>query len=100
MTLHDLNYAIENIRSVDDIYDVLGFLARETDRVIGSTRISLEQVQELAGGLAQIRHLFSEISKAKSHSASGRDLMAVYLELEGRVKELRNDLSVTSGARD
>jgi hypothetical protein len=100
MTLHDLNGAIENIKNIDDIYEPLGMLVREIERIIGSERVALGQVQEMAGYLTQIRNLVSETVKAECRPDLGGNLLAAYLELEGRVKELRNDLSVISNVSE
>jgi hypothetical protein len=100
MTLHDLNGAIENIKNIDDIYEPLGMLVREIERIIGSERVALGQVQEMAGYLTQIRNLVSETVKAECRPDLGGNLLAAYLELEGRVKEVRNDLSVISNVSE
>jgi hypothetical protein len=92
----DLLAAIENITSLDDLYGALTGLARTVERIVGSHRLSVDQLQAFAEQLAHVRHLIGVMAKQKLRPDADREILAVYTELEGRIKELRNDLSVPS----
>ena len=94
--MKDLLTAIENIKSLDDLYGALTSLAMKVDHVVSSHRLSVDQLQEFAKHLAKLRHLLGVMAKEKFRPDVDRGILAVYLEMEGRIKELRNDLSATS----
>jgi len=77
--------------------DVLG-LFHETERVIASHDATAECLQRYASNLGQIRMLLSELAGYGGNDAEDADatvnaryLAQRCLDLEGRVKELRND---------
>jgi len=87
-----LTISIKDISRLDDLFDALDVLAQEINRVIASYRLDARQLQELAQDVAHLRHLISVIStEDKSRPGAGNDIVARYLDLEGRLKELRDD---------
>lgn len=92
--------AIKRTTSIDDLHEHLEWIMRETERIIGSRRASFEEVHKMADYLKDIRLLLNELNCREAWpgrvGAAGppeKSLAARYLDLEGKVKELRNDLS-------
>lgn len=76
----------------------LEMLCRSAGRALAEKKMHFPDVQQLAVYVAQIRRMLSELSALPEHP-DGRGmphqistwLSGRFLELEGRVKELRND---------
>lgn len=83
-----------------EIFAMLDSLSRKASEILARRKAKAADVEILAGHVAEIRQLLSELSRlslrhgnvAAPHEEC-RDLAARYLELEGMVKELRNDLA-------
>ncbi len=87
-----LTININDISRLDDLYEALDALAREARRVIDSCCPDARQLQELAQELARLRYWISVTPmEATDRSGAVKDIVARYLDLEGRVKELRDD---------
>jgi hypothetical protein len=92
-----LTFDVRNITRLDDLYDALDLLAREIQRIINAYRLDAAQLHDLAKDLARMRYLISALPVEKARSPqSGNNMVARYLELEGKVKELRNETSMRS----
>jgi len=86
----------------DELFQMLDGLSRKASEVLARRRAKAADVQLLAGYVAEIRHLLHELSllslrpgaPAAPHEQC-RSLVERYLELEGMVKELRNDLAAS-----
>jgi hypothetical protein len=98
-TMNKKAEAIRKANTIEDLYKHLEWIMGETERIIGSRKASFEEVHKMGDYLKDIRLLLNELNcreawPAKSGAAgpSQQDLAARYLDLEGKVKELRNDL--------
>lgn len=98
--------AIHNAKCTGDLYPALNALSNETERIITTHPLNAEEARLLAQYLTEIRLLLT--SMAGSGGGPGRNdetvaaerLAALYGEIEGRVKEMRNDLAGnTAGKR-
>ena len=87
---------LDEIRSARDISQVcklLADLAGETRRIIGSGPIALDDARVLASQVTEIRVLLQELERSKARFCKdNQDVPASYTELEGKIKEIRNDL--------
>ncbi len=87
-----LTINLNDVSRLDDLYEALDVLARETRRVLDSCCPDARQLQELAQDLASLRYWISVTPmETKDRSGAVKDIVARYLDLEGRVKELRDD---------
>ena len=93
--MKDLISAIKNIATLDELYAILEEMHREIGRITSTWQLSPGELAELAQDLARMRQLLNALAQENSHPRAGR-MMALYSELEGRIKELRNDASSAS----
>ncbi len=90
------------LKEREELFLALDGLSRKVSRVLAGRRAKAAEVTLLAGHVAEIRRLLHELCSlsllhggpANSHDRC-RSLAARYLELEGMVKELRNDLAAS-----
>ncbi len=91
--------AIHDAKCTGDLYPVLDALSNETERIVNTYSLNAEQARLVAQYLTEIRLLLttmagSEVVPAGAGGrADTRKLAALYGEIEGRVKEIRNDLT-------
>lgn len=69
----------------------LARLLSEGDRVVSLPGIAREELERTAELMSQIRLLMRELAFHSSVPDAFRELTAQYRDLEGKVKELRND---------
>ena len=92
----------EDIRqagNADELRELLEWMMMETERITANRRMTFDETHTLAQHLTHIRLLLNELSSyeawrsaadAATFPATG--LVLRFLELEGKVKEIRNDL--------
>jgi hypothetical protein len=94
--------ALEKCIDLDNLCDALTACFKEARRVLPNNHFSRNQATELARYLEATRMLLQELEHAAHSFVNAEDvaswvkeLREEYLELEGMVKELRNDLNRT-----
>ena len=88
-----LLYEIASAKDMNKVCSLLADLANEIRRQIASGPIALDDARTLAAQVAEIRSLLQELEKHKAGICrDNRDIPASYIELEGKIKEIRNDL--------
>jgi hypothetical protein len=99
-TMNDKSKEIKQANTIKDLYKHLEWIMGETERIVGARRVTFEEVQQMADYLKDIRLLLSELDcrevwpdNAGPADQPKKNLAARYLDLEGKVKELRNDLN-------
>ena len=80
-------------KQTEDLYKNLQLLAINIDKSLAAHRYDLEYYSKCAGLLSEIRCLMSELTKTKMGN-NFLPLLNRYIELEGKAKEMRNDLSL------
>ncbi len=90
-------------RGIDGLLPLLGWLCRETERIISADRMRADDMHQITENLEQLRALLDEaarlISRMSGEGASALlvwELAARYRDLEGKAKEIRNDLQRTA----
>ncbi len=79
-------------KQIEDLYKDLEVLAAEIEKSLAVHGSGLESYRIGSQLLSELRGLMFELTQTKS----GKKLLPLlnrYLELEGKVKEIRNDLS-------
>jgi hypothetical protein len=96
----DLLKSIFARKEAGELFEQLDRLFRDASQVLTRRPQNAAEMTQLAGSVAEIRHLLVELSSMplpKGRQGSSREhcraLADRYLDLEGRVKELRNDLT-------
>lgn len=91
--------AIKRTANIDDLYDHLEWLIRETERIVSARTATFEEMRMIADSLKDVRLLLIELDYRDAWpgiaGAAGPTVKALasrYLDLEGKAKELRNDL--------
>jgi hypothetical protein len=91
--------AIKRTTTIDELYGHLDWLTRETERIISARTAAFGEIRMIADSLRDIRLLLNELDCREAWpgrtGAAGpavKDLASRYLDLEGKAKELRNDL--------
>ncbi len=90
--------AINNAKCTGDLYPALIALSSETERIVTTHPLNAEEARLLAQYLTEIRSLLTEMAKSSVGSGGNNGatapekLATLYGEIEGRVKEMRNDL--------
>jgi hypothetical protein len=93
--------AIRNAKCMGDLYAALSALSNETERVVSTCPLNEEEARLLAQYLADIRSLLHRMAGSEAGSgcnerdSAAERLAVLYGEIEGRVKEMRNDLAGT-----
>ncbi len=92
--MDDSNYLIEKIKQgrYEDLYTILEVLAADTEKTLSAHGCTLQSCRTLSQSLSEIRSTILELIQTKSEKKL-MPLFKRYLELEGKVKEMRNDLS-------
>lgn len=96
-TGNTLSYSAEKIMQLsnEELYRVLEGLAADTERALATHRCTLESYHMLSESLSELCRALVKVMQTKI----GKNLMPLldrYRDLEGRVKEMRNDLSARS----
>jgi len=96
--MNNLDERIRTAVSAAQCLEILQLLALETERFITCNPVTAGEARVIAGRLSQIRSLLSELTAAEKKAPAidpGRSSVLLserFRDLEGRVKELRNDL--------
>jgi hypothetical protein len=90
---------IKNAGNADEIRELLEWMMSETERIISSQQLALDESSKIALYLTQIRLLLDELSSFEVRRGAAdpatflaTGLVSRFLDLEGRVKEIRNDM--------
>jgi len=84
---------IQNANNLEDLLPLLEGLAAELRTYIKGSRLTAEQLQAMSSYLASIRLLLNVLERKDIGSNdTSRWLAEQYVQLEGKVKEMRNDL--------
>ena len=85
-------FTAKDITRIDDLYDALTALASEIQRIINAYQLDAQSLRELGQDLARLRYLISVLPMEDERlPGRGKALLALFLELEGFIKELRNE---------
>ena len=91
-----LALSVKDVSRPEQLYDVLESLAREIQRILDSYPVADRHLRELAQDITHLRQSIRVmLEQDGSGSPTGRNILARYLDLEGKVKELRDN----TGAR-
>ena len=74
------------------LYEDLEALAEDVEKALGARSRNLDSCGAWAQLLSELRGLIRELSLTQNEEKLS-SLLSRYLELEGKVKEIRNDLS-------
>lgn len=95
----NLDERIRKAESTAQCLDLLQYLAQETERFVISKQITAGEAQVMAERFSQIRGLLAELTVAWREAPTNHpDRISALLlserisDLEGRIKEIRNDL--------
>jgi len=96
MKLNDIEEAIRQATGSEAIFTMLTKLLEAAESTVGNPRFAFdaERMNQLAGYLAEIRYLLERIGNdpvAAHVSWTAKAFAERYRDLEGKVKELRND---------
>jgi len=94
MKLKDIEEAIRNAKGSEALFSMLSQLLSVAEAKIGDPRFDAARMNQLAGYLAEIRYLLDLIGNdpvAAHVSWTAKAFAARYRDLEGKVKEIRND---------
>lgn len=102
--LADIESAMQREMSVRSALSLLCGLVQVAESTVEQQDIEADRMNEIAGYLAEIRFLLGRLHPELYHPAVAEEsisLAARYRDLEGRVKELRNDRAgvMSSGGR-
>jgi len=92
--LTDIEDAMRREQSIGSLLAMLSSLLHVAETTVDHAKIEAERMNELAGYMAEIRHLLGHVqsdSRQPAVSRMAKDIAARYRDLEGRVKEIRND---------
>ena len=91
--MRDMNKAINAARTVEEIGELLDELARGIKGMIEKGRVSAGRVPEMAALATELRVLLADLAAGDLQARGmSRELTERYLEIEGKLKEIRNDL--------
>jgi len=92
--LTDIGDAMRREQSIVSLLPMLSSLLHVAETMVDRADIEAERMNELAGYMAEIRHLLALVQRDSRQPAvvqESGDIAARYRELEGKIKELRND---------
>lgn len=91
--MRNLNKAILAATTIEEVCVLLAELSNEVRGLIEQDKVSADGVHEMAASVTQLRVLLEELVRNDPHvRGMSRQLAEYYLELEGKLKEIRNDL--------
>lgn len=100
IVMDDVLKSISSAGSIDELFPILEWISKETERIVNAQKVSAMDVQKIAGYLTDIRLLLNELSHYQVWpdvrdlpASNGKTMAQRYLELEGKIKEIRNDLN-------
>lgn len=92
--LADIEHSMRREMNVRSALALLYGLVQVAESAVDQNDVEAGRMNELAGCMAEIRHLLGHLRPEQYHpmvADESRSLAARYQDLEGRVKELRND---------
>jgi hypothetical protein len=92
--LADIEDAMRREQSLGSLLNALTSLLHVVETSVEQDALGADRMNEMAGYMARIRHLLGHLRPEQYHPAvaeESRILAARYQDLEGRIKELRND---------
>jgi hypothetical protein len=92
--LEDIERAMREEQGLRSLLAGLAKLENVAESTVDRNAVGAERMNELAGYMAEIRHLLGHLRPEQYHPAvaeESRSLAERYRDLEGKVKELRND---------
>lgn len=102
--MKDPSYAGRKDSGSPELSAALAAMADETERITGVYRLPYDDLADIACALADIRALLDEIALCAAGTggkdgpwAACRTFAERYRDLEGRVKEMRNDRCAIPG---
>ena len=93
-TLKDIEEAIRHEKDTGELLVMLSRLLEIAETTIVLSRIEVGRMNQLAECLAEIRYLLDRLGSdhaLQGVSRQAKEMASRYRDLEGRVKELRND---------
>ena len=98
--------AIGRARGLRELLPLVIMLSRETEAIISDQMLSESDIQQIAAPLSKIRILLAKVAAPgrgqngfRREDALVAELADRYLDIEGRIKEMRNDLALTKKTR-
>lgn len=94
--LQDIEEAIRQEQSAGELLAMLSRLLDVAETAMDDSQIDVARLNHMAEYLAEIRHLLDRLGSDpawKSVSFAAKVMAMRYRDLEGRVKEIRNDCS-------
>lgn len=94
--LQEIEVALRQEQSTEDLLTMLSRLLDVAETTMDVSRIEVDLMNEMAEYLSEIRYLLDKIGSDPARqgvSLTAKSMAARYRDLEGRVKEIRNDSS-------
>lgn len=94
MKLDDIEKAIRQAKDSEAVFSMLSQLLSAAETRVGDPRFDAARMNQLAGYLAEIRYLLDLLGNdpvAVPVAWTAKAFAERYRDLEGKVKELRND---------
>ncbi|MHB8844699.1 MAG: hypothetical protein ACYC7L_08100 [Nitrospirota bacterium] len=98
--LADVRRAISKAQGLGELLPLVVMLLQETESMMNGRTLNEDDIRRIAAPLAKIRFLLTTIATrgcvpddSSPEGALVRDLIEHYEDIEGRIKEMRNDLS-------
>ena len=105
-TLTDLREAIDHAKGIADLLPMIVALLQETEAVIDGRTLNDDDIRLIATPLAKIRFLLTALAArggdpvdSSREGALISELIERYQDIEGRLKEMRNDHAPSRGSR-
>jgi hypothetical protein len=96
-SLQEIGAALGQEQGAEDLLAMLSGLLDVIETTMDVSKIEVGLINELAGYLAEIRYLLDKVGSDPARQGMSRTakcIAARYRNLEGRVKEIRNDRAV------
>lgn len=96
-SLQEIEIALRQEQGTEDLLAMLSGLLDVIETRMDVSQIEVGLMNEMAGYLAEIRYLLDKVGSDPARqgmSRTAKSIAARYRNLEGRVKEIRNDCTV------
>ena len=101
-----LRRAVDQAQGLRELLPLAAILSRKTETMVNGRKFSEDDIQQIAAPLAKISFLLTALTRLRNrHDRTGgdaplvRDLAERYRDIEGRIKEMRNDLARAESSR-
>jgi hypothetical protein len=94
--LRDIEAEMLRTQSIGSMLATLASLVEVAEVAVGNAAPDADRINQLAGYLAEVRHLLGYVRSASGNPAVVLEAGAIaerFRDLEGKVKEMRNDLA-------